>query len=153
MALINQNWSTWILASLSKHFSSLATADEKYFVQGMANDLRDQSTGDWYEFRFSGPEYTELSKDYYRIDCTVNLLIQSKVDRSDFHRIYMLCGKAASKFEKVIPVYSDFDTSTIFECFNLIDGIVTTRHFGQIDKKLNLYQATVEGSYHAFRSN
>ena len=152
---MNKNWARWIFASVTKHFDDnkqgLAT-----YVEGTYRDTRTEV--DFFEVRQDGPYSTEVSKDYWHFFIEVNILIQSTMSATDFHKIYRDVGIVMAAFTD-IPVYrygtGDDDDDTLLGCLQLVSDAqgkkpVKVSHFGQIEPRTDLLQATVEGHYFMF---
>jgi len=151
----NPNWPRWIFATVSKHF--LAKAQEAglhLFIEGQHRDTRKRK--DFLELRLDGPTLLEPSKGCWILRIEVNILIQSTMDDKNYHRIHQNVGVAAAAFNPAITVYKYGnnlqDDATFVGCLQLIQNRETRdfleiNHFGQIDPKTNLMQASVEGHY------
>lgn len=140
------NWPRWIWASTSKHFADVFSAEGvPLFVEG--DDRDTESFKDFAEFRLDGPRWVEVSRNYFRLDVPINVLLQSKMDDSNTHRIYRTIGTTLSAFIK-INVFRFGDDDTFVGCLKLREGDpVRVNHFGQIDETVRILQATVEGHY------
>src|SRR5258708_7438743 len=106
---LNQNWPRWVFASLSKWFSD-NSQNTFFFTEGEDRDTADQT--DYFEFRMNGPLCTELSKDFWKLEAVVNILVVSKRNITDIHMLHRDVGIAAAAFTKCIPIfrYGDDDT-------------------------------------------
>ena len=152
---INPNWSRWIFASLSKHFYDAYTAaGVPLFIEGQHRDTR--QLPDFFEMRVDGPDLHEISKDCYYFRVEVNILVQSVMNDTNYHRIHQNVGVAAAAFAKAIPVYrkgnGPQDDQSFVGCLQLLQNkssrdFLEINHFGQIDVSTKLIQATVEGHY------
>jgi hypothetical protein len=152
---INKNWSRWIFASLSKHFAdAYAAAGIPLFIEGQHRNTR--LLANFFELRVDGPTLREVSKGCWIFRVEVNILVQSAMNDTNYHVVHQNVGIAASAFEKGIPVFkkgsgADDDQSFV-GCLQLLQNersrdFVEINHFGQIDVKTKLMQATVEGHY------
>lgn len=152
-----QHWPRWIFASISKHFD--ANKQTLYlFIEGMHRETR--SRKDFIELRVDGPYLTEQSKGYWRNYIEINVLVQSAMDDSDFHRIYKDVGIVVNAFTD-IPVYKygnqAYDDDSLLGCLKLVADArgkerIQVSHFGKIEPNVPLLQATVEGHYEMFLS-
>lgn len=157
---MNIDWPRWSIASIIKHFSDEIKSDTfPVFIEGM--DRETNKDTDFAEIRVDGPWTNEISADYWRIYCEVNILIQSVMSDSDLYLIYRHIGLVNMAFQKCISVfkYGDepLDDGSFLGCFKLvIDRYnreqVKTSNFGQIDKSVKLQQATVEAHYEMYLS-
>lgn len=152
----NTNWPRWVFASVSQHFAS-NTAGLDMFIEGQHRNTRDLK--DFIELRMDGPQITEVSKDYWRIYGEVNVFITSAMDVTNYHRIHENVGIVAAAFT-MIPLFkfgvpSVINDQSHWACWNLLQDIrkrqkVEISHFGQIDVKSEVVQASVEGHYETF---
>lgn len=147
----NPNWPRWIFATVSKHFADALTP---LFIEGQHRDTRELK--DFFEMRLDGPTLREVSKGYWILRIEINILVQSAMDDKNYHRIHQSVGNAAAAFDAVINVYkygnNIQDDQSFVGCLRLLQNRETRdyleiNHFGQIDKKTKLMQATVEGHY------
>lgn len=153
----NPNWPRWIFASVSKHFADAASvAGVPLFIEGQHRDTLELK--DFFEMRMDGPTLREVSKGCWVLRIEINILVQSAMDDSNYHRIHQDVGIVSAAFEKSIGVYKkgrndpDPDDQSFLGCLKLIQNASTRdfleiNHFGQIDTKTKLIQATVEGHY------
>jgi len=147
--------SRWIFASVCKHFKASIT-DEVIFIEGQQRDTNELSK--WIELRQDGPNLIEVNKDYWHVYVEINLLASATLNATDFHTIYRLVGKITQAFA-TIKLYrfgeDEDDDSSFIGCLNLIQDAkgkerIQVSHFGQIEPKVQLLQATVEGHYEMF---
>jgi len=152
---MNANWPRWIFASISKHLKALEPSDFKLYIEGQTRNTRDLQN--FFEFRMDGPKYQPMSKGHYEAYIEVNLLVQSVMDDKDYHKIHRYVGLCATYLDGAdpIPIYKlgngiDDDQSFI-DCLNLTAGDGGERlviaHFGIVDPKVRLEQASVEAHY------
>ena len=151
----NPNWPRWIFATVSKHFTEAAQeAELPLFIEGQHRSTRKYK--DLLELRMDGPTLREPSKGCWYLRLEINILIQSTMDDKNYHRIHQNVGVVAAAFEKAISVYkygnNPQDDKTFVGCLQLIQNretrdFIEINHFGQIDPKTNLMQASVEGHY------
>jgi len=151
----NKNWPRWIFASVSKHFD--ANKDTlPLFIEGQYRNTRSEK--DFLELRVDGPYFTEFSKGYWRAFIEINVLVQSAMDDSNFHRIHEDVGIAAAAFSTIhVYKYGNGvdDDGTLLGCLKLVADHrgkerIQINHFGQIGPSEGLMQACVEGHYEMF---
>ncbi len=147
-----QNLPRWIFASASKYFSSVATNNGlHYFVEGTTRKTKEHQK--YIEFRLDGPHFTQLSKNYYRIDVEINILWSFNQDDEDFHEPERLKGILIDAMQDIcIYKYGDgpYDDDSFVDTLQLKqDNRTSTRanNFGQVRKDVRLMQGTVEGTY------
>lgn len=155
MTTINKNWPRWIFASVSKHFDDRRQG-LPMFIEGQHRDTR--SLKDFIELRMDGPQFTEVSHNYWRLYFEVNILVQSTMDEHSYHRIHTNVGIVAAAFSDIGLMRYGTGPSDDQEQWGCAGLLQDTRkrqhldifHFGQIDKQTKLMQATVEGHYETF---
>lgn len=151
----NPDWPRWIFASICKHFDD-CKGNYDVFIEGQYRNSDIKK--DFFELRIDGPYITEVNKNYYNLYLEVNVLVQSQMDDTNYHRIHTDVGYAASLFRNIsLYKYGNGvnDTQELFGCLELLQDTQTRKrvqinHFGQIDPKVRLTQATVEGHYEVF---
>lgn len=150
--MFNQNWPRWIVASVRKHFYDNR---QGLFMHIEETDRQTASVSDFCEFRIDGPRIKEVSKDYFKLLTTVNILITSAMDNKDFDKINKNIGIIVAAFTPNINAfkYGDGpdDDSSFLGCMQLSRGkndVLRVNKFGQIDKTEKINQATVEGRYY-----
>jgi len=153
----NPNWPRWIFATVSRHFNDAAIAASiPLFIEGQHRDTLQFK--DFFELRMDGPTLQEVSKGCWLLRIEINILVQSAMDDSNYHRIHQNVGILTAAFEKAISVYKlgkndpDPDDQSFLGCLKLLQNRETRdfleiNHFGIIDVKTKLVQATVEGHY------
>jgi len=149
------NWPRWIFATVSRHFVEAASAAEiPLFIEGQHRATR--KIKDLFELRLDGPTLREVSKGCWILQCQINILVQSTMDDKNYHRIHQNVGIAAAAFAPAIDVFrlgnNPQDDQTFVGCLQLLQNretrdYIEVNHFGQIDIKTLLMQASVEGHY------
>jgi hypothetical protein len=134
-----------------KHFVTKVT-DLPLFIEGQFRETNEEK--DYAEVRFDGPYAHEESRSFWVLDLEINVLVSSIPDEKDAHRIYKNVGKVAAAFERFIEVFrygdNPGDDSTLLGCLIIKQSqnqTIFISHFGKIDPKVNLIQATVEAHY------
>jgi hypothetical protein len=106
-----------------------------------------------------GPQFTEVSKDYWRIYGEVNILVTSAMDNENYHRIHESVGIVAAAFTQIhlfkYGANNPPDDQSHWGCWNLLQDSrkrqrVDIFHFGKVDVKSEVIQASVEGHYETF---
>jgi len=151
----NPNWPRWIFATVSKHFTDAGTvAGFPLFIEGQHRATR--KLKDFFELRMDGPTLREVSKGCWILRVEINILVQSTMDDTNYHRIHQSVGVAAAAFEKAISVFkfgnNPQDDQTFVGCLQLLQSretrdYIEINHFGQIDPQTKLVQSSVEGHY------
>ena len=152
---MNKNWTRWVCASILKHCDDIITIDT--FIEGMDRQTRDQTS--LAEIRIDGPWFNEQNRDYWRLYIELNVLVPTVMDDDDLYLHYRNIGDVNMCFQNCIPVYKygdgPDDDSSQLGCLQLvIDRYdreqIKTANFGQIDKSVQLQQATVEAHFEMF---
>ncbi len=155
---LDQNVPRWIFASISKHFDD---NKQTLFLYIEGQPRATDHYRDFIELRVDGPRIVEQSKNYWELSVEINIIITSGMSDLDYHKIYKDVGIVVTAFTNAIPVYkygADLvDDGTFLGCLALVRGgrteeSVLVRHFGLINPKDPLLQATVEGHYILFLS-
>ena len=151
----------WLFASISKHFNDRRGSFYMY-VEGQPRDAT--APKDFFELRIDGPDYKELSKNYWSIYLEVNCLVQSACDDTNYQRIHDNCGKVAYMFDDILvyrygekdptkPLYDPENDDSFIGCLKLEQSPgktgekLVTRNFGIIEQSTLLMQSCVEGHY------
>jgi len=142
------NWSRWLQASICKHFDD--NVDLPMFVEGDPRATKDEV--DFFEVRIDGPDIRLLNPNYWRLDVSINILIQSTINNADTHKIHKQIGLVMDEFDHSINVYrygvaSEGNDDSLLGCLYMIDDPLDVKHFGQLEPRLMLMQASIEGKY------
>lgn len=145
----------WIFASTSGDFGALAsTAGIKMYVEGQPRDTNKFS--EFIEFRMDGPDTTEVSKGYFELRIEINILVTKGQVDGEYHEIHRLVGEVQNMFKKTISVFrygdGSNDDDTFVGCLVLQQSLrgrksIETNHFGFVNPKDAILQATVEAEY------
>jgi hypothetical protein len=121
------------------------------FLEGTERDTN--KFPDFYELRITGPDGEETSKDYWRLYVDINVLIQSDL-RKNAYTVERMIGIMAAAFAEVIPVYQYGDDAAIFVgCLKIETDSASfrdklrIRHYGVVDEKLKLQEASVSARF------
>lgn len=149
----NKHWPRWIKASILKYVDTNKPLGAFVYYEGQERKTSEYSA--WFEVRLDGPHALERSKDQWRLVVLLNVLISCSVDR-DLYHVDRMVGELAQVLDATIPTFKfgdgvDDNPLISLGCLNLKtdslrDGIVI-HHYGQIEPKTKLLQATVEASY------
>jgi len=150
---MHEKWPAWIMRSMRKHFDD-NTGALAMFAEGEVR--KTSGLKDFIEFRFDGPYFTLVSKGYWRVYTEVNILLTSALDEANNDRIHINTGIVAKAFSQLLPILklgSDVeDDDSQLECMTLLGDTegrerIQISHFGQIEPKVSVLQASVEGHY------
>lgn len=158
---------TWIELSVRNHFLAHANIkDNKDFVQGTDTEwplifgsiYMDMPEYDHFELRFDGPYINEVSRGVFDVEIEINILVTAFKNETVSTRISTGTGVLLDAFGTIqIKKYDNEggDQSTV-GCLRLKNRVPPTkgdrlevRRFQQIDPKIQIEQAIVEGHYMA----
>jgi hypothetical protein len=149
--LINQNWTRWIFASLTKHFDSKKQT-VAFYIEGDEQVYSEKK--DYFEFRINGPDVWEQSKNTFKIEVTVNILVVHKLGQGNLHTLQRSIGIAQAAFEKNISIMKfgngvDDNPLIRFGCMTLNNDreSLTVAQLGQVNPEVKELQAMVQGTY------
>lgn len=150
--MINEHWSRWIFASISKHFNDRKN-DLVLYIEGQ----NVPPSGDIIDLRTNGPTWTQAGNKIWDGLVTINMLVRAMKDESDTHKIYRMVGKVEFMFQSCIPVLKlgktpAVDTEEQIGVLQQVEDITTT-HFGQVTPTVPAIQSTVEGNYRVTLEN
>jgi len=144
------NWDRWIFASVSDHFVNRTSYP--VYIEGQHRETNELES--FIELRIDGPYYTEYSKGYWRVYVEINVMCQHIKNNTEWHAIRRLAGHVATIFEPCIRVYKygngPSDDQTLLDSLIRMDSKrerIQTSHFGQIEPRTEVEQATVEAHY------
>lgn len=149
---LNQHWPRWVFASFSKWFSDLRQGVD-FFVEG--EDRNTDSLENYFEFRMNGPVCTEISKDFWKLEAVVNILIVSKQNNRNIHTPHINVGIAAAAFTKCVPIYHYGNTGAwddqaqfgVMQLTTYEGEAIKITHIGQINPEVKAMQSMVQGYY------
>jgi hypothetical protein len=149
---MNQHWPRWVFASFSKWFSDLRQGID-FFVEG--EDQKTENLTNYFEFRMNGPVCTEISKDYWKLEAVINILIVSKQNVTSIHTLHRNVGIAAAAFTKCVPMKRYGNTPIVDDQAQFGVMQLTTyegeqikiTHIGQINPEVKAMQSMVQGYY------
>lgn len=153
------NLPRWIYASASLFFKNTIAGRLPLYLEGQ--ERRTEDVTNHLEFRLDGPYVCEPTQGDYSIEFEINVLVVSKCDGVDHHKLYKDCGIALQCF-KAIPIYKygdgPDDDQSVLECALLVKGTdqrdaIRVSHFGKVDPSKQCLQSSVEGHYHFFVFN
>lgn len=148
------NWDRWIWATMSKDFIAAFTPlNTDLFIEGTYRNRPEEL--ELLEFRMDGPQQRQVSRGKFILDIEINILVRSKMDDVDFHKMRSLTGTVRRWLaqDHCIFRYGDGlnDDDTLLGTLGLNNRSpldrVRTNYFGQIDSKYQIEEATIEGSF------
>jgi len=152
---MNANWPRWIFASVSKHLNAAVTTAFPMYIEGQNRNTRDLQN--FFEFRMDGPTFKSLTKGSYEAYIEVNLLVQAVLNDKDYHKIHNYVGLCATYLDGTLPIFiyklgdGVSDDQSFIGCLDLLSGSggerLVVAHFGIVDPKTRLVQASVEAHY------
>jgi hypothetical protein len=161
----NKNWARWIFASVADCLKQVAIAQNLPVLVEHLDERTEtfMAATDRVEIRITGPFIREVSKGYYQIHVSVNVLLTSRYD-SDQKNAYSIL-KYAGSFQEAMdaPIsvwnfggepgdYEEDDPATqvFLGCLNPSPGrneSVRVLNFGQIDPVDKIKQTEVDARY------
>jgi len=153
--MFDPNWDRWIAASIVDSIRiDLEAASVPWFVE---TQLERTTAGltHYVEIRVDGPGIEEPSKNYFKFEVEVNLVI-STIPNLELYKQRKYTGIAAATLRPCITVKKmgnevGDDNSPVFVLRRSrildADREVRTNHFGKISPEINLFQSTVEAHY------
>jgi hypothetical protein len=149
--MINAHWPTWLLASIAKATSTLATSlSLPLLVEGLDDRTNKIVQHDHIELRVYGPTLQHLSKNKYKLYIRINLLFNQVRESTNVGKLSDWCGHAIQVLSQPILVYKYGDGGALAGCLTPLSTKsenIKTVHFGKISKTNPVYQSQVEGPY------
>ena len=134
-----KNLPRWLFASLAQNLKTVADANTiPYFVEGVYEREAEFMEVSHVEFRSTGPNTKEISKDYYHVEVVANILFTSFMDTEpNAYTIVQWGGIFQEALLAPIPIYKlgagPDDTGDLIDCLK-IRKAVSLYHFGQVSK-------------------
>ena len=148
-----KHWARWTVASITKHFVDTKESGVEFYLEGTLRQDADSIATDLMELRIDGPHMTEVSAGCWKIEVNIGILMVTVMSDTDLYKHLKNIGNIFDDMLGVISVYKygtgGDDDDTLAFCINR-QGEVSTRHFGQPDRKKQLQQSSVEGNYFQF---
>lgn len=152
---MDQNWPRWIVASIYKHFNDRRQGLPT-FVEGSTHI---ENTPDYIEIRVDGPYILEQSRNYFQLDCEINILITAMRDEKDLYKLQRSEGIVIKAFKPPINIFKlgdgDDDDQSLLGCMTLVRSgdsreALRISRFGQMDVTKPILRSSVEGHYHLY---
>ncbi len=155
--MINPNWARWIMASVAKHFAPTATAlNIPMLVDGIDDRSTEVMEENHAEMRLTGPFVQKQSRNIYRIDVDVNILLTNLMQAENAYDLQTWCGQFQEAAQGPINVYkwgSEVgDDGTYVFCLTPRKSrmdMIRVLHFGQIGKVDRIRQSMIDVRYEA----
>jgi len=151
----NKNWPRWIFASIADHFKAAAEADNvPLLIEGIEDRTSDKIRKlDHAELRINGPVSRNPSKDFYTLNVTVNIILQSYMTEENAYTIIQNAGvfyAAMGPIDVFKHGNGPDDDGSFLGCLVLREELVEPRfvaHFGQLKEDVRLRESMVGGKY------
>lgn len=121
---MNESWPKWVKASIAKYFSS-GLPTEKFLLEGDDATLTDDLPR--YELRINGPDINKLSKNTFKLEVGINILVVSLKSKEDLYKHEKQVGKALVLFTSNLPLYkygdAAEDTGAFWACLSAVSEI------------------------------
>ncbi len=144
---MNKNWNRWIYSSISKHFNTtIAVPNSLYlYIAGRSDDTGKKA--EFIELRISPIQTTEISKNNYKINVTIDVLYSVQVVPEDSYRAQTVAGLIENAITDIcVYKYGPDDDSTLLGGLQLQRQPVESNCFGQISSDTRLIQGVVSAS-------
>lgn len=151
---MNEHWTRWIHASISKFFKDLAkTRIPNFYVE--AEVKAPDNLQDKVELRWDGPIANQRTASQWDLTVEINILIGSNTGRTDAFQHKRIVGFVQSMFKSAIPIFklgnlTGIDDGTLLGCLQLRSDdreAVVTSYFGKLGPDVGTEQSTVEAHY------
>ncbi len=144
-----KHWARWILTSVYKHFSDRVT-DIPIHIGPY------QMESEWSELRFGGPYIDRLDRTCFRIECNVDFLLTTFVDKNDIYKMQRLTGQFQAAFGPICVFrYGDgpLDDQTLFGTLKLssrYNNKVNVNNYGLVLADNNFQRSTIESDFELY---
>lgn len=151
---MDKRWARWIAASINKHFdTNLVPTPTLNFVKFFESSQRkNDKEHSIIEVRHDGGYWTESTKDKWRGVYEINLAVTHAMNDKNYYNVWDLIGLCNEAMSKQIHLFNyDVDGNGVqIGCFHILDdkGEIITHYFGQIEPKVEVLQATIEGHFY-----
>jgi hypothetical protein len=151
----NKNWPRWLFASIANHFKAVADAEQiPLLIEGIEDRTSEKIRKmDHAELRINGPVTKEISKDFYQLNLSVNIILQSVMGENNAYTIIQNAGiffAAMGPIEVYKYGNGPDDDGSFLGCLTLRDDLAEPRfvaHFGQLKEDVRLRESMVGGQY------
>ncbi len=147
--MFNVSWPKWIWASFAKHFYDAAD-DAGILIHIEGEERKTQTLAEYSEFRLLGPQVEELSKNCFRFECRLNILVSVDEKNINRFRVHEIGGIFLASFATSIAMLklgsAEIDDQDQFGCMD-IRGKASWNYYGKIKDDTTLLQGTVDGRY------
>lgn len=154
---MNEHLARWVLISVIQYIETVASGlSLPVFVEGVDERTDDNQRVDRVELRLHGPNVSERSNNYWKIDVRINLGFIKHMDlaSADAYDIVTWAGTFADALLDPIPIYKRGtgvdDDDSLVGCLtvrNREPEAVMTWHFGQKSKDDRLRESEVDALY------
>jgi hypothetical protein len=143
----SQHWARWSLSAFLKAMD-LVKGDYPLYVEGDERTTR--LDVNFVEVRVDGPDIDELCKNYFLLQCQLNVLINHKMSVTDLYSPERILGQFQTGFTNTVNVFrvgnGPDDDQSFLGCYQLI-GPLDTSKFGVVNKDLRVVQLMLEARY------
>jgi len=128
------------------------------YLEGVTPRDTEKIDHGFFELRLDGPYFTQVSNNYWTCYVEINVLIQEPLTNKDGRQVYQIdanAGKIAAAFtDIIIKKFGNEvgDDDSVVGCLHVLQDVrdrqrIQINHFGQIEPKVRITQATVEAHY------
>jgi len=147
--MFESKWPKWIWASFARHFNDAAT-DAAILMHVEGEERKTAGLLEYAEFRLLGPQVQEISKNYFKLDCRINILVTVDEKHQNRFRVHEIGGLFLASFTQSIAMYklgsSEGDDATQLDCMRIL-GKASWNFYGKIKDDTTLLQGTIDGRY------
>jgi hypothetical protein len=157
--MIDPNWTRWITASVALYIKTIVDGLKiPLLVEGI-DERSTNITHSHAELRIGGPFAKELSKDYWRLQVDINILLTylMKIDELNVYDLQTWCGILQVALDGPISIYKyggeTNDDESYVGCLRpKKDRYDANRvfNFGQINRVDRLRQAMIDAQYYMY---
>lgn len=145
---MNPLWIHWIVSSINKHFYSYKGIYPMFFE----GQHRDNNPETLFETRYDGPYFTEQSKDFWKIEVDINILIKSIV-KNDLYLNQKMQMQIIPAFTSGLNIYRYNDDDSLFICLRPETRrggrMYDINNYGLIEPNIDIIQSTIRAKYSA----
>jgi len=146
---MNKNWNRWIYTSISKHFNTtIAVPNSLYlYIAGRSDDTGKKA--EFIELRISPIQTTEISKNNYKINVSIDVLYSVQLVPEDGYRAQTVAGLIETAITDIcVYKYGNGtgDDDSLLGGLQLQRQPVESNCFGQISSDARLVQGVVSAS-------
>lgn len=145
---MRKHWNRWVYNSIAKHFATMATTNDLYLYLAGRSDETDKHE-EFIELKISGPQVTEVSKNYFKLDVIIDIIYSVHLVPEDGYRAQKVAGLIEEAVTDIcIYKYGNGsdDDDSLLGTMQLQRQPVESNCFGQVRPDTRLIQGVVSGA-------